>query len=235
MSWGALAGAGGGLLGSVGSFFSQREAAEQAWKRQKKVLQNQVQWRVADLKAAGINPILAASAGLGGGGGASVGMAQSPDFAGAITKGAGVGAEASKVSSAKSLLKQQAETQRYQQESLVAQALSYDANASKAEADARISRAQAAEYEAKAEVWTNPESRKILQDRYMMDFLRNPYVAGAVGAKGIVDMFKGEKDSKPFSEMGEIKAIREDMGRAIKKKATEGWRWYLDKKGDGPR
>lgn len=52
---GALADLGGGL---VDQYFNEK-ASDKAWKRQKKVLQNQVQWRVADAVAAGLHPLAA--------------------------------------------------------------------------------------------------------------------------------------------------------------------------------
>ena len=61
---------GGGLSAggsALGALFSKK-AADAAWRRQKTAMQNQVSWRVADLKRSGINPVLAAGAGLGGGG-----------------------------------------------------------------------------------------------------------------------------------------------------------------------
>ncbi len=67
--WDAAAGIGGSLISSAGSLFGQSNAARQAFKYQKRIMQNQVRWRVGDLERAGINPILAANMGLGTGGG----------------------------------------------------------------------------------------------------------------------------------------------------------------------
>ena len=62
MSWGAVAGAAVGGLGDLltGGYFSRK-----AWLRQKEAMQNQHQWEVADLRAAGLNPILSATGGSG--------------------------------------------------------------------------------------------------------------------------------------------------------------------------
>lgn len=72
-------------------YFMAREASDQAWKRQKRVLQNRIQWQVADMKAAGINPILAAQ-GAFGGGAPSVAQTQIPQSN--VSRGASAGAEA---------------------------------------------------------------------------------------------------------------------------------------------
>jgi len=52
---GAAADLAGGL---VDQYFNQK-AAKKSWKQQKKVLQNQVQWRVADAVKAGLHPLAA--------------------------------------------------------------------------------------------------------------------------------------------------------------------------------
>ena len=65
MSWGAVAGAAVGGIGDLltGGYFSRK-----AWQRQKEAMQNQHQWEVADLRAAGLNPILSANGGASTGG-----------------------------------------------------------------------------------------------------------------------------------------------------------------------
>lgn len=59
----AAVAAGGGIIGSALSY----KDAQEARKWQERMARNAVQYRVEDLRKAGINPILAAGAGLGGG------------------------------------------------------------------------------------------------------------------------------------------------------------------------
>ena len=68
--WAAAASAAGGLLSTAGSVWAAREA----WKHQKEAMQNAHQWEVADLRKAGLNPILSAT----GGSGASTGGLNTP-------------------------------------------------------------------------------------------------------------------------------------------------------------
>lgn len=49
----------GDLAGGLANSYFSDKAGDKAWKRQKKVLQNQVQWRVADAVAAGLHPLAA--------------------------------------------------------------------------------------------------------------------------------------------------------------------------------
>ena len=63
----------GSVLGNVGSFIGNKATdflfsnyqANKAWSRQKQAAQSAHQWEVADLKAAGLNPILSATGGNG--------------------------------------------------------------------------------------------------------------------------------------------------------------------------
>lgn len=59
----AVAAAGiGALADAVGlglDYFASKEAAKKSWKQQKKILQNQIQWRVADAVKAGLHPLAA--------------------------------------------------------------------------------------------------------------------------------------------------------------------------------
>ena len=68
--WAAAAGVASGLLSTAGSIWAAREA----WKHQKEAMQNAHQWEVADLRKAGLNPILSAT----GGSGASTGGLNTP-------------------------------------------------------------------------------------------------------------------------------------------------------------
>lgn len=68
---GAAASGASELLGMGLGFVS----AKQAWKRQKKVLKNQIQWRVKDLEAAGLHPLMAVG-GLGAASTGNVSMAE---------------------------------------------------------------------------------------------------------------------------------------------------------------
>jgi len=111
MSWEAAIGALGGLASTgitqgVGNFSSG-----QAWSRQKRVLQEGVRWRFNDLRAAGINPILAA-----GYGGASGSVQQMPvaDFAGGMTGLARAGTEAGLAGPEKKKRKEQTQQVRAQ-------------------------------------------------------------------------------------------------------------------------
>lgn len=100
---GSIIGAVGGVANTIGgTVYQAKQAQQQANKArnfQREVLQNSVRWKVADLRAAGLNPILAATGGGLGGSSAPGGVvAQVPNF-GAIgsagTEGyrAGAGAE----------------------------------------------------------------------------------------------------------------------------------------------
>lgn len=63
----------GSVLGQVGSFVGNKATdflfsnhqANKAWSRQKQAAQSAHQWEVADLRAAGLNPILSATGGNG--------------------------------------------------------------------------------------------------------------------------------------------------------------------------
>lgn len=69
-----ISGAGSLAGGFVDNYFNEK-ATDKAWKRQKKVLQNQVQWRVADAVAAGLHPL--AALGMSPADGPSVGLGSS--------------------------------------------------------------------------------------------------------------------------------------------------------------
>lgn len=90
----AFVGLGAGIAGGLGSIGAagissafQASANTKAFHRQKMIMKNRIQWQVKDLIAAGLNPILAAGGGLGGGGAAGVSNIGFPNIENPITAG----------------------------------------------------------------------------------------------------------------------------------------------------
>lgn len=160
MSWWAAAAKVGGDIGTslLNAYYSNK-----AWKRQKEAAQNAHQWEVADLKKAGLNPILSAT----GGSGASAGSAPVPSNVG-IDLG-----EAYKASAANDLVKEQSKTQQEQQDALRAQGTNQRAQAglnnnlaSAAIANARNINANADMVERQNEYWRkHPQEFKTFMEK----------------------------------------------------------------------
>ena len=73
-------------IGGAANLGSSALSAYFGWKHQKEVMQNRHQWEVADMRKAGLNPILSATGGSGTPGNAPSIVA--PDLAGAFKSGA---------------------------------------------------------------------------------------------------------------------------------------------------
>lgn len=71
-------------IGGLANLGSSAASAYFSWKHQKEVMQNRHQWEVADMRKAGLNPILSATGGSGAPGNAPI--IEAPDVSGAAAK-----------------------------------------------------------------------------------------------------------------------------------------------------
>uniref|UniRef100_A0AAU8AYR8 DNA pilot protein n=1 Tax=Dulem virus 149 TaxID=3145626 RepID=A0AAU8AYR8_9VIRU len=74
MDWGSAIGGIASAAGSIGDLFTGGYFSRKAWQRQKEAMKYAHQWEVADLRKAGLNPVLSGM----GGSGASTGGLTSP-------------------------------------------------------------------------------------------------------------------------------------------------------------
>lgn len=129
-------------IGGVANLGSSALSAYFGWKHQKEVMQNRHQWEVADMRKAGLNPILSATGGSGAPGNAPTIVA--PDIAGAMKSSA----EASTQHSEKNL-KDALEKQTYVQNSAL-------------QADAGLKRAQAVASDSSSNLmWSQTKGQEI--------------------------------------------------------------------------
>lgn len=195
-------GAGGGLIGAAGSLAGSGisagvgiNEAKKARKFQSKVLKNQIQWKVADLKAAGLNPILAAGGAFSGGAPSPV-QPNIPDFGQSAAAGARAGASSSKTGAEKRAAITQAEansavasnqgaqamlakentklagaktaTEAAQRDYFTAQATSAANNARVAAETAKLIQLQQPRAIGEAEMWDDPTMKRFMQIRHIM-------------------------------------------------------------------
>lgn len=156
--------------------------ANKAWQRQKTVLQNSIRWRVADLRAAGLNPILAAQSGLGAGGAPSVATAKLPDMGNAASSGARAGAQAALAKSqkenlaasssamgAKKELDQEAtNTEKVRQASLAATAARESATANQTNTNTRLLELGMPQKQWEANFYGDPRNSDALKAKHLL-------------------------------------------------------------------
>lgn len=89
---GAILGGAAGIGGSAISAKAMRHEGKRQRKFAKKMYQNRYKYTMADMKRSGINPILAAQQGLGGGSSPTAAQAQVPDYGRSASEGVSRGA-----------------------------------------------------------------------------------------------------------------------------------------------
>jgi len=172
---GMISGAVGGAIGMG----VDAHVRNQNWSRQKRVMQEKYQWMVRDLKAAGLNPVLAATGGLKGASLPAMSQSSSGHLGSSVASGLAAGATASKASSeiAKNRAVEDAATaqsRKANEEALNAkeyrpyiqsQAQRGAADAESARINVEQMRLRIPEMEAIAEMWANPVTRKLMQSK----------------------------------------------------------------------
>ena len=212
---GAAAGgiAGAGLVNSAIQGGVAIAQSNKAWERQKKVLKNAIQWRVADLRKAGLNPILAAQGALGGAGaGSAPPMANLPDMGRATAEAGKLYLDGKRVDPEIALTKQQIDTSRSQAGASDAAAAASAAQADQTKAVTEGIRSDNVIKAIDADIASSPEgqaSRKanaLMGDNPMLAPLRTG--AGAMGwAKDMLDSLganaerKNPKGTRPKQNM----------------------------------
>lgn len=196
MAAAAVGGAAGGLIGSAITAGVTASESKKARAFQKRVLQNQIQWRVHDLRRAGINPILAAGAGLGGGGAPAPVQPNIPDFGSSAVSGARAGADAARAKEDVRQRRTQAELNsaaaaaqaatannqnaqadkaragiatEYANQAMMNAAANYSANnAEVARMNAEILARQLPQADALAEMWDDPAMKRVMQFKNLL-------------------------------------------------------------------
>jgi len=180
---GAIAGAaaGGQASGAVGGIIGMGVDAHvrnQNWSRQKRAMQEKYQWAVRDLRAAGLNPILAATGGISAGSAPSLGSSNSIGLGNAAASGLAAGTKAKTSNS--EIKKNEALTEAAGAQSFKMREEGMNANlmrgyiraeTEKMTSDAKSAAWQAMQQElaiprlkAEAEMWSNPDDRRRLQN-----------------------------------------------------------------------
>lgn len=101
MAGGSAIGASSQAVGGAIGMGVDAHVRGQNWSRQKNILQHQIYWRKKDLEDAGLNPVLAASSGLGGQTAPSLGGSNSVAYGSNLGAGMASGAKAALAGSEK--------------------------------------------------------------------------------------------------------------------------------------
>lgn len=173
-------------IGGAANLGSSALSAYFGWKHQKEAMQNRHQWEVADMRKAGLNPILSATGGSGAPGNAPQIVA--PDLAGAFKSGA----ETSTQHSEKNL-KDALEKQTYVQNSAL-------------QADAGLKRAQSVAADSSSNLmWSQTKGQEIankIQEENLKQakFMTQNSAIASEKQKLVFDYMKEHSDAWKFGQ-----------------------------------
>lgn len=154
----SLISAGGSLLGGIFGSSSAKKAAQAQMAFQREVLQNQHQWEVSDLRAAGLNPVLSANHGAGSASGAMSNEGQI--IADALTGATGSALDAATKSEQARTQKAETAAKEATVENLKAQTVTNKATTQKLLADAAVSAQDARIAKSRADFEANLSPRQ---------------------------------------------------------------------------
>lgn len=204
---GSAIGAGSAAVGGAIGMGVDAHVRNQNWSRQKRILQERFQWMVRDLRAAGLNPVLAATGGMGGGGAPALTGSASGGLGSSIASGLGAGAQASKASSeakknkateeaatAQAVkLNEEALNAREMRPFIQAQAEKMSHDAKSAEVNLQQMLLKIPELSAMAELFTDPLFRRQMQAKEVVEpkgIIQKLMTGGAAGAFSGVEALK---------------------------------------------
>lgn len=214
---GAATGAASQAVGGAINMGVDAHVRNQNWSRQKRAMQEKYQWAVRDLRAAGLNPVLAARGGIGMGGAPALASSNSggmSNLGGTAAAATAAGVQKARVTSEinKNVALEDAATaqahkahvealnQREMTPFFRAQAEKMGWDAQSAQANMLAQQAALPELQAIADAWNDPKSRDQLISRYVFkpaNWYERAGVTAGAGAYSLGRALDAQLDKLP--------------------------------------